>query len=210
MTLAELTHHLRANLLADNAQPYEWADSTLALWFSEAEQRFARETLCFVDTGPPIAEVTTQPGVSGYTLDPRIYDVMSIIHDDGSALQSRPFTHVSRTSGRPTAFSIKPGHAALQLHPIPDGAYTLTLSTSRAPLAALTCPDDVPEIPAFYHLLLCDWVAYQALRTVDIDKGESALADRFLGHWMKGLLEAKAAFFATAGYNLQVELPRVI
>lgn len=210
MTLSELTHHLRAHLLADNAQPYEWSDAALTLWLNEAQDRFARETLCFIDVGPPIAEITTETGVGGYALDPRIYDVLAVIHDDGTALESRPYTHVSRTPGRPRAFSIKPGTLPLQMHPVPDAVYHLTLSASRAPLKDMTCPEDTPEIPRLYHLLLCDWVAYQALRTIDVDKGESALADRFLGHWLKGLTEAKAAYFATSGYGLRVDLPKVI
>ena len=210
MTLAELIEHTRAHLLADNTPPYEWADTALTRWFNDAEDRFARETLCFIDADSPMTGITTEPGVGGYALDPRVFDVFSVQDAAGYALASRPFAHASRTPGKPRSFAVKPGPLPLQLHPVPDAVYQLDLVVSRAPLTTLQCPDDVPEIPRLYHLLLCDWVAYQALRTVDVDKGEAAMAEQFLGHWLNGLTEAKSAMFATQGHGLHVDLPRVI
>lgn len=210
MTLAELIDHTRRQYLADTVAPYEWSDGALTRWFNEAQEVFAHDTQCFVDAEADFTWLTTVAGVGGYAIDPRIHHVLSVTLPDGRALSSARFVGPAVHEGAPRSFAIKPGPQALQLYPLPDAEYTLSLVVVRAPLASLALPDDEPEIPPHYHLLLCDWVAYQALRTTESDNSDMEHAQQVFGHWARELIRAKESLFVTTTAAPHIVVPRVV
>lgn len=198
MSLHELIQHVR-EMLADTVTPVEWTDQSLTRWFNDAERRFAAETWCFLEADTDMSTLALVPGQVTYNLDARVIAVLSAHDAHGRELRGQ-FTPSARSAwaGRPAFFKVFPGSKRLAVHPTPEAAEPLHLTVVRHPRAPLAELTDQPEIPEAYQLLLCDWVASQALRGIDADTEDMRRSDWYLEAWKRGLLEAGRAFTQAA------------
>lgn len=194
MNLGELIEHTRVVVLRDRALPSQWSDDSLTLWFNEAHDQFARRTHCLTDEDADFTQLTTEIGVSTYTLDERVVFVGEVwFSDDTQPLRSAARARMPRGVGRskPRIFSTDAGVRKLRLNPTPDAAYDLSMYVARKPLKRLLNATDVPEIDEDYHLMLCEWVAYRALRNNDVDGSNLIEADKFRANWEVAIRDAK-------------------
>lgn len=194
MTKAELILHLRARVLRDTAKPYLWSDDELAQYLNEAQDQFARRTHQLSDEVSDFTFIETEAGVALYVLDPRIVFVKDVRHtDNGAPLRDRTRGQMRRTvsEGRPCVYTTDSAHKYLRLSPTPDAVYTLDLLVARKPLELLVNDEDVPEIEEDYHLVLCDWAAYRALRNNDPDGSNTVAAADFRADWELRVRDAK-------------------
>lgn len=193
MTLGELIQYLRSELLRDKEQPYLWSDSALTRYLNEAQDQFARRTHWLVDEESSFTVLETEVGEQVYSLDPRVVFLYAVYNDEGRALRDGPRRQMSNQPGaaKPTAFTCDAATGKLRLYPAPDAVYTLYLRVARTPLQPLVNDADAPEIPEEYHLALCDWVAYRALRNNDVETIQMAPADAFRASWELSVRDAK-------------------
>ena len=197
MTLEELVSHLRLYVLNDAKKPYLWSEDELTVHLNEAQNQFARRTHQLSDDTSAFTFIETEKGVSSYALDSRIVFVKEIRHEDGTMLGDRTRKQMSRRwgEGKPQLYTLDAAHKTLRLNPTPDGVYTLDLLVARKPLAAMVDPTDSPEIEEDYHLALCEWVAYRALRKHDADALSAPAADSYRAEWEMKLRDAKRDVF---------------
>lgn len=112
------------------------------------------------------------------------------------------------TPGVPMVYSTDEGTAntdtgnaqrmVLRIAPMPTAAMEtagkkIYLRVIRLPINELSLaqPQGEPEIPEQHHLEMLDWAAYLALRIVDNDGGQPALADKFAATFQAHVKEAK-------------------
>jgi hypothetical protein len=167
MNLGELRAYTRESVLRDVAGTRQWSDPDLVRWLNDAQDIFARKTCCLLDDTSDFMQVTTVATQRDYTLDPRIVTVFAVSDADNRRLRKLAATiPLIASDGKPSAWSQR-GVNSLTLWPTPDDAYTLTLLAARLPLAPMEIETDAPEIPGQWHLALCDWAGYRALRNTD-------------------------------------------
>ena len=85
MTLEEQLRELRANILRDISDIAHgglddrlFTDDSLLMYIKDAEMKFAKQTLCILDsTTPAVATVTLKTGVTTYMLNPAVISVLS-------------------------------------------------------------------------------------------------------------------------------------
>lgn len=193
MTLGELIQHVRKHMLRDVEKPYLWPDDLLRAFLNEAQDQFARRTHCLIDEESSFTVLETEVGERVYRLDPRVVFLYAIYNDDGRPLRDGPRRQMPIQPGeaKPTAFTCDTSTGRLRLYPAPDAVYTLYLRVARKPLQPLVNDDDVPEINEEYHLALCDWVVYRALRNNDIEAVQMTPADTFRASWELSVRDAK-------------------
>lgn len=119
-----------------------------------------------------------------------------------------PWPTTNYSPGAPIVFSTDEGMAAtptgnaqrvvMRVFPVPSVAVqadnkAITLRVVRLPIKdlVLSRPSDEPEIPDHHHLDMLDWAAYLALRMVDTDAGNSAIADKYAASFAVHVKEAK-------------------
>ncbi len=208
MNVADLLTHTRTRYLRDESPPYLWGASELLLYLNEAENIFARRTHVLTDTDSAFTSITTVAGQSRYALDRRIVFVLEVYDDTGCKMRNVTRGKLPRTpyEGKPRMYTLDAGVSSLRFGPIPDAAYEFEMVVARKPLAAMTSKFDEPEIPEEYHLTLCDYVAYKALRNNDTEASNTTAAENFRVDWEKRLVEAKReAYHLRAGSS-----PRVV
>lgn len=212
MQLKELLEHASAEVLQDRAALVSgpakriWSDAVLVRYFNEAEQRFARGTYCLLDSTSALCTVTLVDGTSEYTLDPSILQVLSVRMSDNGVDMNR-VTHnelslslqigAVTSPSYPWVWSLDEGSRLLRVHPVPDATAalnTLKLRVIRRPTTALTLTNLTaePQIPAEYHLALCDWVYYRALSHQDVDGSARKEAMAFRAEFTQAIKEARA------------------
>lgn len=203
MNLRELLEHTSQAILRDQAVPRQWKDPELTLYLNEAEVQFARRTHCLTDGTSGFTFVETEAGVATYTLDPRVIFILEIVDSDGIPLMDRTRGQISRRGfeGKPRAYTTDAAGRTLRLFPTPDDAYTLDLLVARKPLAPMVEDDDTPEIDEEYHLALCAWAAYRALRNNDPDGSNVLAADTFRTEWELAVRDAKRDVFRLRAGN---------
>lgn len=197
MTLDELITHLRTRILRDKAVPPLWSSEELTVYLNEAQDQFARRTHCLADSTSAFTFVETEVGTTTYELDPRIVFVKEVAMPDGRLLQDMSRKRLGRSWGnaRPRAYSMDASMRVMRLSCPPDAVYELDLLVARKPLEALEADDDVPEIDEDYHLALCDWAAYRALRNNDSEGSAVLAADGFRADWEIRVRDAKRDVF---------------
>lgn len=195
MTLTELLDGTRY-ILDDRVLPYQWSDAVLTLYLNDAVDQFARRTYCLVDSESNFTRITTAADVTRYELDPSVLVVLAIEDDTGRALTARWATsRTSQTTGVPRCYTMRPGPRALYVWPTPDAAYELQMLVARRPLYPLESGDDEPEIPAEYHLGLCDYAAYRAWLLNDPDGTNTKLGLAAQARWDMHVRDAKREIY---------------
>lgn len=125
----------------DNASPPLWSDDEWQLYLSEAERETCTRAKLIQTNEGRGTEISIEPGVTRYPLDPILLDVLSV--EDAA----RPGVAID-------GWDITETHLVLNRSPI--AATELRLTVVRLPLAALM-PESGPEIRAVHHYAMCDW-----------------------------------------------------
>lgn len=193
MNLEELLSHTRNHILRDEAEPHLWSEEELTLYFNQAEQLFARRTHCLVSETGPLSEMQLLEGEQAYPLHPKTVAVIAAYDNVGTIMRdvSRGKVKTRWQVGRPTAYSTDAGVKTIRFLPTPNEDYEVTLVVAHKPLRSLANPSDTPSIPEEYHLFLCNYVAYMALRNNDPEQMNAASAESYLAEWEDNVREAK-------------------
>jgi len=211
--LSELLDHVAGTMLDDRADQLDgdpdelWADQPLVRWFNEGQRRWATGSWALEYEPAPIA---LREGVGTYPLPPgtlrllfaRLSDTdiglarkdVGIFYPSANSFEytlptGRPSIYI--TNGETVSVLAKPDatHALLKLHTRIVGLPSEELSLSDL--------DAEPQIPAQYHLDLCDWVAYRALSlpNADTEARKEALQfrDLFLSNVRQARLDKRRA-----------------
>lgn len=173
-----------------------WTPVSLVRYLDEAHKRFASKTKCIVDaTTPDVTEIQLVAGQDSYELNESVLGVLNarLLLLDGH-VELEPTSDYHQSSKRSNHVNISPSiiptalgiplffsydeARRIKVYPTPrveDEGLILKLRVQRLPLVefALDAQGDpldiAPEIPAEYHLELCEWAAYRALRNHDTD-----------------------------------------
>lgn len=208
MTVEELLLHTRARYLRDEEAPFLWSAAELLLYLNEAENIFARRTHVLSDDDSDFTTITTVAGQSRYALDPRIIYVSEAYNDTGFRIKNATRNRMPRTpyEDKPRMYTLDAKVSSIRFGPTPDAAYDIDLVVARKPLQAMVDKYDEPEIPEEYHLALCDYVAYKALRNNDTEASNTTAAENFRADWEKTLTEVKRDVYHLRAGNS----PRVV
>lgn len=193
MNHGELLAHTRGPILRDTRNPPLYSDDELTLYFNEGQEQFARRTHCLSDEESDFTFLTTEAGVALYTLDPRVITVADVRDSEFYPLRKIVRDRLPKGfgTGKPRLYTTDAAVRTIRLSPTPDAVYTLDLLVARKPLAKLVADTDVPEIDEEYHLALCDWAAYRALRNNDVDGSNMIEAEKFFLRWNEAIREGK-------------------
>jgi hypothetical protein len=193
MTVEELLLHTRARYLRDEEAPFLWSAAELLLYLNEAERIFARRTHVLSDDTSDFTTLTTVASQSRYALDPRIVYVSEVYDPDGRLMRNVTRGKLPRSpyEGKPKMYTLDAAMSSMRLGPIPDDMYELQMVVARKPLVPMATQYDSPEIPEEYHLALCDYVAYKALRNNDTEASNTTAAENFRAAWETTLAHAK-------------------
>ena len=198
MNLRDLLAETRGNILRDVSTAVDgrvadgalWSDDALIRYLRDAEEKFASGAMCLRDSRTPaIAQITLVAGVSEYPLDKRVIAILSA-HLDGRLelgrtsyatrfgakgnITQNTASETPQTIGEPRIFYTDKDTGYIGFYPVPGDAeagLVINLHTVRRPLNPLTKNDMAaePEIPDEYHLDLCEWATWRALRNHDGD-----------------------------------------
>lgn len=193
MNLEQLITHTRNNVLRDESEPHLWGEEELTLYFNQGEQLFARRTHCLIAEDGPISELQLLEGQQAYALNPKTVAIIAAYDSTGYLMRdvTRGKMRGRWQVGRPSAYTTDAAVKTLRVMPTPDDDYEMYLTVAHKPLNELQSPGDEPEIPEEYHLFLCDYVAYMALRNNDPEQSQMAAADMFREQWDENVREAK-------------------
>lgn len=196
MNLSELMGHLRCNVLRDMAEPPLWTDTELLRYLNEAEVTFARRTFALTDSTSAFTTFNTVVGQADYALDKRILLVAEAgivtyttdtvpVPDSYQPLMdgARSQVPISFSQGKPCSQTAQVATGTIRLNPVPDDVYEVRLIVARKPLKSLVNSKDVPEIDEEYHICLCDFAAWRALRNNDPEGANMVAANEFRASW---------------------------
>jgi hypothetical protein len=205
MNLKDLLEHVRVHYLRDSEAPFLWPAKELVRYFNGAQNIFARHTHCITDDESDFIYLTTLAGKSSYKLDPRIIYVYEVYNASGRRMTrlNRQRSPTSVNQGVPTTYTLDAGSSVLRFLPTPDDEYEHKMLVARLPLRDMVAAHDVPEIPEAYHIDLCDYVAYMAVRNNDTESNETQAGRNFRDDWEQKLVEAKRHFFHLRGGSNQ-------
>jgi hypothetical protein len=205
MNLAELVEHVRVYYLRDSESQFLWSATELVKYFNDAQNIFARKTHCLTDSESPFTRVTTAGSYNGYRLDPRIVYVYEVYNAYGRRMKrvNREKLPLVSNEGVPAAYTLDAGVHVLRFWPTPDDEYEHQMLVARLPLENMQNRYDVPEIPEDYHMDLCDYVAYMAIRNNDTESSEVQAGRNFRDDWEQKLVEAKRHFYHLRGGSNQ-------
>jgi hypothetical protein len=205
MNLGQLVEHVRLYYLRDTESPYLWPAKELVRYFNGAQDIFARHTHCITDSESDFTLISTTASKNNYRLDPRIVYVYEIYNGYGRRMNrsNRQKIPTATNQGVPTAYTLDAGSSVLRFWPTPDAVYEYKLVVARRPLRDMAATHDVPEIPEEYHLDLCDYVAYMAVRNNDTESSDVQAGGNFRDDWERKLLDAKRHFYHLRGGSNQ-------
>ena len=207
MNLAELLEHVRVSYLRDSEAPFLWPAKELIRYLNEAQRIFARHTHCITDDSSPFTTLTTASTTPSYHLDPRIVYVYEVYNDTGRRLgrTNRQKLPVTVHESKPTHYTLDAGQSKIRFGPVPDDEYEFTMLVARLPLQDMTQKHHVPEIPEEYHMALCDYAAYMAVRNNDTESSEVQAGGNFREDWELKLRDAKRnSYHLRGGANQRV------
>lgn len=218
-TTQELLKHLSTNILRDRPSTITggvnvplWPDETLIRYLNSAERFFARRTWCIKDNSTPAITQLSLTAVLGasYTLHKSVLKVLSarlsteqtdLVRLTHGEMHPRtdynPYPWPSSSSivtpGKPFYYSTDEATRKIEFLPAPDGNYTVLLRVARLPSAdlSLSALAATPEIPEEYHLDLCEWAAYLALKERDVDGNAKEMAAEHKGNFMAAVVMAR-------------------
>ncbi len=155
MTLQEMISDVRAR--SNQLSSQNITDLLITHWLNEAQQDFARRTLCL----SAMAHASTMSGEAFYQLPDNTIK-LNEIKCDGAKLPEIPLAQRADGAGIPTAY-VQPSQNAIILSPIPDDTYQLEILYYNAPIG-LKDKTDVSTLPASTHEAL---VLYATLRAYE-------------------------------------------
>ena len=203
MNLKELVEHVRVYYLRDSEPPYLWPAKELKRYLNDAQRIFARHTHCITDEVTILTASTTP----SYPLDKNIIHVYEVYNDTGRRLarKNRQKLPVTTYEGKPIHYTVDAGSNYIRFGPTPDDEYEYKLLVARLPEKELEQVHDVPEIPEEYHLALCDYIAYMAVRNNDTEASNTNAGANFREDWELKLRDAKRnSYHLRGGSNQQV------
>lgn len=193
-----------------------WSPASLVRYLDDAQVQMAIETLHLSDaTTSEVTDIVLEAGKGVYPLHAKVITVLSVRAGDrhkGKRLKritgygiedgtdettmSLP-TDRLQDSGKPRFYALDEEDGVIHVYPEPtaDEAGTLLyLRVIRKPLESLVLPvagdattDLVPETPEEYHLDLCEWAAYRALRNHDVDAENIPKASTHRNRWERAV-----------------------
>ena len=183
MTLEELIANARLRL--DDVEPeYRWPDSSLILWFNEAQIEACRRARLLRDSSTAaVCQIAFGDADGEGILDSRIIRVERAKFANATLplrkvsyrdIQECDPNWESRTASTPLRYFTDFNAGAINVYPAIKTGDTLKLTVIREPLAALAKMDDVPEIAGRYQYSLVDWIIYRAYQSGDPDSGDEA------------------------------------
>lgn len=155
MTLGEMLHELRENVLHDRSDRIDgdddrlWSDATLIRYLDEAQFRFARRTGCLRTGGSSLTQVTTVAYQDEYPLDPSVIAVISAKFMGNGTWTNGVYTLNNPPNAAGTALIhpdkadlARAGHFQFEGYQVPDRYYfnpsELSRLTPGKPLAYAT------------------------------------------------------------------------
>lgn len=207
MTLEELLHHTRHNVLRDSQAPALWTDDVLAFYLNEGETIFARRTHCLVSDEQPFCTLNTVVNQARYALNTSIIYIMDIVDVNGYPVRHRGRSRMpmSPIPGKPQVYTADSAYKGIKLYPVPDAVYTLTMNVAHKPTKKMTHKFHTPEIPEEYHHALTHYAVYKALMNNGPEGSDTAAAEPFRIEWELELRDAKRdAYHMRHSPNAQV------
>lgn len=232
MTLSELLHELRHNILRDTSTALDvdeqedllWTDSALTSYINDAFTQFAHKTEYLQDASTPdVCRVPLVAGQLEYPLHPSVIRILSATH----GRKTLPVTTVAHMLGNqtdhasydafhredyPGVFAIVPDYEVGVLRlvgtPKPEQAgEEIALRVTRYPLEPLklTDPDATPEFPERFHLDILEWAAWRALRNHDADGENMAKASAHKTRFTDAVEEVKQELKARRYSRMQFD-----
>jgi|SRR6186713_191580 len=157
-----------------------WSDEEIARFFTEAEAEAAiRKRLLFDNFTAEVTEIEVEPGVSKYTLDPRLFEVTAAwlynvgeTRRQGLAITDLPYLSSECPYWRgdrsmPERIVIEDSYILLPNQIIEP--WILRLEGYRTPMNALVNDTDTPEIAEIHHRFLVHWALYRAFKKKDAE-----------------------------------------
>lgn len=200
MNQHELLHELRDNILRDaGCDDRLWEDETLLRYMNEGYARFVREAkLLHIKDVPSQTQLTLTAGQTDYPLPPIVRKVKSArvagAQYDLPYYDHREAERLARSgAGPPGYWTADEAWKVISFSPAPSAleqGVQVNLRVLRTVLEQFVIGANViPEIPEEYHLSICDWAAYRALGTHDVDGAAPAHAKRRLAAFNMAISE---------------------
>jgi hypothetical protein len=196
-----------------------WSHEVLCRYFRRAEEEFCRKAWVLKDSATAACcEVALVAEVKDYALHSSVLRVLSATPADSdidlvrvdygtlrprySALPGEAFdvnVQYLDAPGRPRWYATDVATKMIRVRPAPRAEDVtdigeLVLRVARLPINPLTASDlDAdPEIPAEYHMDLCDYVAFRALSHPNVDAEGKREAKEFSKAFYAAVRDAKA------------------
>lgn len=205
MTRAEALAELRS-VIDDTVAPYAWSDARLMQFLALGQTQFCRDTGFFRDsTNYPLV---TQAGISSYALAPEIIQVLAIKMSPYAELVPGFFPD-DTTQGQPYGWRLGNDTGNIELFPVPDGVYTLTMKvwrSARVPFDRTTngIYDGEFEIPSDFHFAPVEWAAYKCFGDHDRERQDPVKAADHLANYKGIVKDGKTAFRRMHGEMIQI------
>jgi hypothetical protein len=194
MNLGELRTAARLRLHDTNSSKYLWADAELDGYINEAvNEACLRARLNLDSTTTEVTTISVVAGTATYAVHESIFFIERMfLNTSKKSLTKVGFQDLDEESdvwqddtGTPTYyladwdFNNDGGTQThnITLYPIPEVTETMRLTVYRFPLSAMVSDSNEPEIHAFHHPYLIDWVCHKAYQKNDTD---SLKADKSL------------------------------
>jgi len=220
MKLSELLEHLAADYLDDRSEMLEgdpdslWSDKLLVRWLNRAQDILCRRSWVIIDKDHAQAgTIVLKTGVATYPIHKSVLRVLSVIpegsvsslsnFDDALLTNPRPYTDTweyattqPAATGAPMGYSTETGTRLLRVYPTPtatENGTKLLMRVARMPVCYLDVSklDAEPEVPAEYHLALCDYAAGKALTQPTVDSADKATGRALKEEFMQLVGEAR-------------------
>lgn len=176
MKLSELRALVRG-LIRDTVKPYLVTDQEIDDNLNEAEREACERAQLIEDFDS--FTIDLEPGVTRYSLDPRIIDVIDIkIGADAPRRLMEPWT-LTETH--------------LVLDRAPTSAEMLTLHCYRTPIDEMKASTDTPEIRDTYHRNMADWAISLCYLIPDSELFNPQAAERYAVRFTQSFGERPSA-----------------
>jgi hypothetical protein len=183
MTKAELITEFR-KIVRDWVVPYKWSDVRVALWLSEAQDRFCERTGFWADKST--YSLTTVLGQQEYVIDSRVISVKSLWVDSQRLIEvsGDPNTNDSdfadTTPQTPASYRLDLSTGFITfVGPVVAGI-VVSLRVHRKSKVALSAASGQPEIMEEFQLALPEYAAYKAYGDHDQTTQDPVKADEHL------------------------------